>query len=83
MIIRYLAPVVLLLVLTSGAVAREPPPAVIAEGWSIGKMFKGLNNRTRVVQLCVVVMCGALFILMKKFDGTSPPEGSPPASRDR
>jgi hypothetical protein len=29
--------------------------------------FSGLTRRDRIVQICAVVMCLALFILMKKF----------------
>jgi hypothetical protein len=55
------------------AAAAVPTPTqtsclVLADddGWSFRKLFSGFNNRTRVVQLCVVAMCLALFILMKK-----------------
>jgi hypothetical protein len=40
---------------------------MLAEGFSWRKFFTGLETRSRVVQVCVVVMCLALFILMKKF----------------
>jgi len=33
----------------------------------LGAFFSGLARRDRVIQVCVVVMCLALFILMKKF----------------
>jgi hypothetical protein len=36
------------------------------DGWSFKHLFRGLNNRSRVVQVCVAVVCLALFILMKK-----------------
>jgi hypothetical protein len=39
---------------------------LLAEGWSIGKWFSGSGGRTRVVQFCVVTMCIALFIMMRK-----------------
>jgi hypothetical protein len=29
--------------------------------------FKGMGTRTRIVQLCILAMCLALFILMRKF----------------
>ena len=35
-------------------------------GWGIGKWFVGSGGRTRVVQFCVVTMCIALFIMMRK-----------------
>jgi hypothetical protein len=44
-----------------------PSPVVFADGWSVKRLFSGLNNRGRVVQLCIVTMCLALFILMRKF----------------
>ena len=42
-------------------VAPDEPRAA-----GIGKYFSGLATRSRVVQLCVVAMCLALLILMKK-----------------
>ncbi|HEY7308644.1 MAG TPA: hypothetical protein VH643_04690 [Gemmataceae bacterium] len=36
--------------------------------WSIGKWFSGSAGRARVVQLCVVTMCIALFIMMRKLN---------------
>ncbi len=36
------------------------------DGWSIKNLFRGLNTRTRIIQFCVVTMCVALFIMMKK-----------------
>jgi hypothetical protein len=44
----------------------QPAAVMFAESWSIGKFFSGANSRTRVVQICVVVMCIALFIMMRK-----------------
>jgi hypothetical protein len=47
-------------------------PALLAEeattdnSWSIRKVFALVNNRTRVIQVCVALMCFALFILIKK-----------------
>jgi hypothetical protein len=35
--------------------------------------FSGLASRARVVQVCVVAMCIALFVIMKKFDEGNPP----------
>lgn len=34
---------------------------------SISKYFQGLATRSRVIQICVVAMCLALFIIMKKW----------------
>jgi hypothetical protein len=39
---------------------------VLADGFSIGKVFSGLNSRARIVQGCIVFMCIALFIMMRK-----------------
>jgi hypothetical protein len=36
--------------------------------WSIGKWFSGSGGRARVVQLCVVTMCIALFSMMRKLN---------------
>jgi hypothetical protein len=49
-----------------GAVA--PAPALLAQGWGIGRYFSGAGGRTRVVQFCVVTMCIALFIMMRKLN---------------
>jgi hypothetical protein len=43
--------------------------ALLAESWGIGSLFSTIgNNRARVVQFCMVVMCLALFIMMRKLD---------------
>jgi hypothetical protein len=67
----------LLLVLLAGVsparaqadpVEARAPTVLLAEGGSRwGKFVSSLTTRTRVVQLCVVAMCLALFILMRKF----------------
>jgi hypothetical protein len=47
---------------------RRTPNAdstVLAQGWSIGKFVAG-GGRARIVQICVVVLCIALFIMMRK-----------------
>lgn len=44
-----------------------PGPNVLVASWGIGK-FIGPGGRARVVQVCVVVMCVALFIMMKKLN---------------
>jgi hypothetical protein len=62
----------------SGVCARSPDacvwsaadrsslgPVVLADSWSIGKLVAG-GGRTRIVQFCVVIMCIALFIMMRK-----------------
>jgi hypothetical protein len=36
------------------------------DGWSLKHIFKNANSRTRVVQVCIGIMCLALFILIKK-----------------
>jgi hypothetical protein len=61
--------------------ARASAAAVFAEGWSIGRLFSGLNNRTRIVQFCVGAMVLGLFILIKKFaavDATDLSRGESP-----
>jgi hypothetical protein len=40
-------------------------PVVLAGGWSIGT-FLASGGRARIVQICVVAMCIALFIMMRK-----------------
>jgi hypothetical protein len=78
--LRLLGPLVLLLSLTMPLPALAGPvthsagavPLLLAEEdgggkrWSVGKLLSGLNTRARVVQVCVVVMALALFILIKK-----------------
>ena len=49
------------------AAAAAAAPVVAAEGFTLKGYFSGMRSRTRVVQLCVVTMCLALFILMRKF----------------
>ena len=43
-----------------------PAPVLLAQSWSLGRWFSGSGGRTRVVQFCVVTMCVALFIMMRK-----------------
>jgi hypothetical protein len=62
---------------TAGPERPAPVVPLAANGWSIKRFFGGLNNRTRVVQLCVVVMALALFIMMRKL--AQPPPPAPPA----
>jgi hypothetical protein len=45
-----------------------PSPILLAQGWSLGRWFSGAGGRTRVVQFCVVTMCVALFIMMRKLN---------------
>jgi hypothetical protein len=47
------------------------PLASSDDGFSIRKFLSGLSRRDRVVQVCVAVMCLALFILCKKFSEDS------------
>jgi hypothetical protein len=64
-----------LTLLASPAPARAATPStdVSAAGSSAvfaawySTFLSGMGSRTRVVQICVVTMCLALFILMKKF----------------
>ena len=46
--------------------ANTANAVLLAEGWGIGSWFTGTNGRTRVVRFCVVTMCIALFIMMRK-----------------
>ncbi|MFO0846188.1 MAG: hypothetical protein U0797_28060 [Gemmataceae bacterium] len=65
---------VALLVLPTPVFASESSSPVFA-GWfskTITKAFEGLATRSRVIQVCVVTMCLALFILMKKFADVGP-----------
>jgi hypothetical protein len=55
------------------AYAAGLPPAtqqavVLGDIWSICGYFSG-GGRTRIVQICVVAMCIALFIMMRKLNG--------------
>jgi hypothetical protein len=62
---------VAVLLLAAPARAEAPPPTdagpVFAEGQTLKSYFGGNNSRDRVVQVSVVVMALALFILLKKF----------------
>jgi hypothetical protein len=51
------------------AAVRPAPSAIVrADVQNFGHFFTG-GGRTRIVQICVVVMCIALFIMMKKLNG--------------
>jgi hypothetical protein len=50
----------------AGAASPAEQP-VLEAGLGLGRFFTGVGSRSRVVQVCVVVMCLALFILMKKW----------------
>ncbi len=50
----------------SAADGGDATPGLLAVNWNIGKYFSGMGGRARVVQVCVVVMCVALFIMMRK-----------------
>jgi hypothetical protein len=45
--------------------------SLFADAWWWGwvSYFSSYGSRAHVVQLCIVVMCLALFIMMKKFTG--------------
>jgi hypothetical protein len=47
---------------------NAPAPVLLAQGLGIGRFFSGAGGRTRVVQFCVVTMCIALFIMMRKLN---------------
>jgi hypothetical protein len=53
---------------SAAAVHAVPGSVVLADSWGIGRLFSG-GGRTRVVQVSVVAMCIALFIMMRKFNG--------------
>jgi hypothetical protein len=68
----------LLLALGSPTVAQAPVPSpldaevrsapaevVLADGWDVGRVTQG-RGRTRIVQVCAVVMSIALYIMMRK-----------------
>ncbi len=53
-------------VLNSAARPAGVSRVVLADsGWSLGK-YVASGGRARIVQICVAVMCIALFILMRK-----------------
>jgi hypothetical protein len=54
---------------TARPAAVAAAPALLADGFSVKSLFSGFNSRARVVQLCVVMMALALFIMMRKFTG--------------
>ncbi len=73
--------VVALVLLAGPAQAASPAPApglaaavpFAEEHWTFSKFIHKYANRAHVVQLCVVCMLLALFIIIKKLDG----DGSP------
>jgi hypothetical protein len=73
-----------LLLLSTPAHANEDGrivPVLLAEskgGWSIGSIFSGLNNRTRIIQFCTAIMCLGLYILMRKLAPQRPTVPSRP-----
>jgi hypothetical protein len=65
------------------AAAPAAVPFAADEGsgtWSYRRFIASLGSRTGVVRLCVIVMCLALFILMRKF---APPGPGGPAGPRR
>jgi hypothetical protein len=50
-------------------VAPSPSPALFAAWYH--KYLSGLATRSNVIRICVVVMALALFIMIKKFHGSS------------
>lgn len=48
-------------------VCSAPAAIIIADSRSLSKFLVG-GGRTRVVQVCVVAMCIALFIMMRKLN---------------
>ena len=69
-------------------VANAAP--VFAESGSLRSIFSGGGTRDRMVQICVLCMAAALFILLKKFAPDadrdcfcpSPPQRTPHAPRE-
>jgi hypothetical protein len=53
-------------VTTPAAVCATCAPVVLADGFSVSKLFAGLNTRTRIVQAGAVFMCIALFIIIMR-----------------
>jgi hypothetical protein len=51
------------------AAAVSAAPVFADNEYSITRFLKSISNRNRVVQLCVVCMLLALFIIIKKLDG--------------
>jgi len=52
---------------TTVSVGPAPAAIMLADSWNVGKFVAG-GGRTRVLQICVVVMCIALFIMMRKLN---------------
>jgi hypothetical protein len=46
-------------------VRTSPAAVVLADSWSMDRLVAG-GGRTRIVQVCAVVMSIALFIMMRK-----------------
>jgi hypothetical protein len=57
----------------AAAVFMQPivsaPSPIFADESSVSKFLHSFNDRTRIVQLCVVVMLLALVIIIKRFHG--------------
>jgi hypothetical protein len=52
---------------------RAPDAGTPPDGLALfGGFVSGLSNRARAIQVAIVLMCLALFILMKKFADTGP-----------
>jgi hypothetical protein len=63
----------------SPSTAAAPAPLLAEGGWNIGSLFIGITqNRTRIIQFCAVIMCLALYILMRKL---TPDAGAEPRKR--
>jgi hypothetical protein len=53
----------------SGTLVHSVPAGVVLpDNWGLGPFLSG-GGRTRIVQICVVVLCIALYIMMRKFNG--------------
>jgi hypothetical protein len=74
--------VALVLLGPARAAPAEPAPGLVAapfaeEHWTFSRFIHKYANRAHVVQLCVVCMLLALFIIIKKLDGDGSPRPLP------
>jgi hypothetical protein len=54
--------------ISNPAASAVGSPFLWADVWSLGHFFTA-GGRSRIVQVCVVAMCLALFIMLKKVNG--------------
>src|SRR4051812_245292 len=53
----------------TGTSAGVGPGLLLAEGSGWRSFFGNFTSRSHIIRICVVAMCLALFILMRKFTG--------------